>query len=142
MRRVLPVLAVAACLALPAAVGGATGTLVYKGKATSTARDFKYGAVTVKRRAARVTNIKIESVTTTGCGGFMTLVFAPSDPETQITKGSARIRDGLLSVTYRPVRSIEDQTTTIRARFSGSRVTGTFKSGGLCVNAGRFTARR
>jgi hypothetical protein len=141
MRRLLPVLVLVACLAVPPAVGAIT-TSVYKGRATSTDRDFKYGRVTVKRRGAKVTHIKIESVTTTGCGGFMTLVFAPSDPETQITKGSARIRDGRLSVTYRPVRSIEDQTTTIRARFSGSKVTGTFKSGDLCVNEGRFTARR
>jgi hypothetical protein len=135
----LPALvAVLVSLAVPATVGAAT----YKGKATSTDRSFKYGKVTMKTRAGKVTKLTIESVTTTGCGGFMTVVFAPNDPETQITKGSARLRNGRLSVTYRPVKSIEDQTTTIKARVSGRKVTGTFKSGDLCVNEGRFTARR
>lgn len=132
------VVAIAASLTLPAAAGAAT----YRGKATSMDRSFKYGKVTVRTRGSKVTKIEIESVTTSGCGGFMTVVFAPNDPETQIVKGSARIRDGRLSVTYRPVRSVDDQTTTIRARFSGGRVTGTFSSGELCVNQGRFTARR
>jgi hypothetical protein len=131
-------LALVASLALPAVAGAAT----YRGKATSTDRSFKYGKVTVRTRGSRVTKIEIESVTTSGCGGLMTVVFAPNDPETEIVKGSARIRDGRLSVTYRPVRSVEDQTTTIKARFSGGRVTGTFESGDLCVNDGRFTARR
>ncbi|MCW2959130.1 MAG: hypothetical protein JWP18_1933, partial [Solirubrobacterales bacterium] len=76
-----------------------------------------------------------------GCGGFMTVIFAPKDKETQIVKGSATIKGNRLSVTYRPVRSIENQTTTISATFKGSKVTGTFKSGNLCGNAGRFTAK-
>ena len=140
MRRLplLALLAVLVSLAVPATVLAAT----YKGKATSMDRSFKYGKVTMVVRAGKVRKLTIESVTTTGCGGFMTVVFAPRDPETQITKGSARIRNGRLSVTYRPVKSIEDQTTTINARISGGRVTGTFKSGDLCVNEGRFTARR
>ena len=141
MRRLITLLTLAAtvALAVPAAAGT---TRVYKGKATSTDRDFKYGAVTMRVRDGKVRKLEIESVTTSGCGGFMTVVFAPSDPETQIVKGSARIRDGKLSVTYRPVRSIEDQTTTIKARVGARRATGTFESGDLCVNAGRFTARR
>ena len=132
-------LAATAALVVPASAGT---TRVYKGKATSMDRDFKYGAVTMRVRGATVRKLEIESVTTTGCGGFMTVVFAPSDPETQIVKGSAKIRDGKLSVTYRPVRSVEDQTTTIKATVGARRVTGTFRSGDLCVNAGRFTARR
>ena len=135
----IPVLlAVLLSLAVPRAVGAAT----YKGKATNMDRDFKYGKVTVRTKGAKVTYIEIESVTTSGCNGNMTLVFAPKDPETQITKGSARIKNGRLSVTYRPVRSIEDQTTKIYARVTGSKITGTFESGDLCVNEGRFTAKR
>ena len=135
----IPVLlALIVSLAIPATVGAA----VYKGRATSMDRDFKYGKVTMRTKGAKVTNLKIEAVTTTGCGGFMTVVFAPNDPETQITKGSARIKNGRLSVTYRPVKSIEDQTTTISARVTRSKVTGTFRSGDLCGNEGRFTARR
>jgi hypothetical protein len=140
MRRsivVLP-LVLAVSLSSPAAAGPAR---TYKGKATSTDATFKYGPVTIKRSGTKVTLVKVESVTTTGCGGFMTVIFAPKDKETQIVKGSATIKGNRLSVTYRPVRSIENQTTTISATFKGSKVTGTFKSGNLCGNAGRFTAK-
>jgi hypothetical protein len=140
--RIPVVLALLALLALPAAVGAAGVNGVYKGRATNMDRDFKYGKVTMRVRGGKVTKLEIEAVTTSGCGGFMTVVFAPNDSETQITKGSARIRNGRLSVTYRPVRSIEDQTTTINARVRGGRATGTFESGDLCVNEGRFTAKR
>ena len=136
------VLALVALLALPTTVGAAGTAGTYKGRATSMDRSFKYGKVTMKVRAGKVTKLEIESVTTTGCGGFMTVVFAPNDPETQIVSGSARIRNGRLSVKYRPVKDIEDQTTTIKARVSGGKATGTFESGGLCVNEGRFTAKR
>ena len=137
----LVVIALAACLALPTTVGAAS-TVTYKGRATSTDRDFKYGKVTMKVRGGKVIRLKIESVTTTGCGGFMTLVFNPSYPSTQITKGSARLKNGRLSVTYRPEKTVEDQTTTINARVKDGKVTGTFASGDLCVNEGRFTAKR
>ncbi|MDQ3739990.1 MAG: hypothetical protein M3389_03505 [Actinomycetota bacterium] len=140
--RIPALLALLALLALPAGVGAAGVNGTYKGRATNMDRDFRYGKVTMRVRAGRVTKLEIESVTTTGCGGFMTVVFAPNDSETQIVSGSARIRNGRLSVTYRPVRDVEDQVTTIKARVSGGRVTGTFKSGDLCVNEGRFTARR
>jgi hypothetical protein len=139
----LAALAVAAavCLALPTGVGAAASTTTYRGMATGT-DGFKYGKVIMKVRRNKVTSVKIESVTTTGCGGFVTLVFAPSARATQITRGSARLHNGRLSVTYRPVKSIEDQTTTLRARVRGGKVRGTFKSGDMCTNAGRFTARR
>lgn len=132
-------LVAAAVLAAPADAGTA-GT--YKGRATSLDRDFRYGAVTMKVRGGKVTSLVIKAVTTTGCGGFMDVVFAPRDPEVQIIRGSARLRGGRLSVTYRPVRSVEEQTSTIRARIVGSKLTGTFESGVLCNNAGRFTARK
>lgn len=139
-RTVLPLaLVIGGILVIPATAGPAKS---YTGKATSTDRSFRYGKVTVKTAGAKVTLVKIESVTTTGCGGFMTVVFAPKDKETQIVGGSATIKGGRLAVRYRPVRSIPDQTTELRARITASSVSGTFRSGGLCVNAGRFTAKR
>ena len=139
MRRCLAVLILAG-LAVPAVAAGPDGT--YRGQAKSLESDFRYGKVLVKVRNAKVTSLKIESVTTTGCGGFMTVVFAPNDPETQIIGGSARIKNGRFTVKYRPVRDIEDQDTFITARFKGGTVTGRFESGSLCQNAGRFTAKR
>ncbi len=141
MRRIVPALALAVCLALPTTVGAAN-TVTYKGRATSTDKDFKYGKVTMKVRGGKVLTLKIEAVTTTGCGGFMTVVFTPAYPGTQIVKGSARLRDGRLSVTYRPDKTVEDQTTTMKALVRNGKVTGTFKSGDLCGNEGRFTAKR
>ena len=141
MRRLIVVSTALAALGLAApATAGTAG--VYKGRATNMDRDFNYGKVTMRVRGGKVTKLEIEAVTTTGCGGFMDVIFAPNDPETQIVSGSARLREGRLSVKYRPVKSVEDQTTTIRARIRGSRVTGTFESGDLCVNEGRFTARK
>lgn len=135
-------LAVLACttVAVPALAAGFDGT--YKGQAKSLESDFRYGKVTVRVRDNKVRKLVIEGVTTTGCGGFMDVVFAPGDPDTKILAGSARIRNGRFSVRYRPVADIEDQETRITATFKGSRVTGKFESGDLCVNAGRFTARR
>ena len=142
MRSMALVLALLALLALPASVGAAGTAGTYKGRATNMDRDFRYGKVTMKVKAGKVTYLEIQSVTTTGCGGFMSVIFAPNDSETQIVEGSARIRNGRFSVKYRPVRDIEDQTTTMKGRVRGGKVTGTFKSGDLCVNAGRFTAKR
>ena len=141
MRLPLAVVATALCVTFAApAVAGPSAT--YRGRATNMDRDFRYGKVKVVVRDARVRNVTIEAVTTSGCGGFMTLVFAPSDPETQIVSGSAKVRNGRFVVKYRPVRSIEDQTTEIRARVTKRSITGTFASGDLCGNEGRFTARR
>ena len=143
MRRSLALLTLLAGLALALAAPAVAGTAgTYKGKATSMDRDFKYGGVTMKVRGGKVTSLVIKAVTTTGCGEFMDVVFAPKDPETQIVKGSARLSGGRLSVTYRPVADVEDQTTKIKARIRGSRVTGTFASGTLCGNEGRFTAKK
>lgn len=140
-RSMLFVLVLVAAVTVPAQAAGVNGT--YRGQAKSLESDFRYGKVTVRVMTGKVRKLEIQAVTTTGCGGFMDVVFAPSDPETRIVAGSARIKaDGRFFVKYQPVASIEDQTTTIRARFGGGKVTGTFKSGGLCVNAGRFTAKR
>jgi hypothetical protein len=141
MRCSLVLLSLLAALAL-ASPASASVAGTYKGKATSMDRDVNYGKVTMKVRGGAVTSLVIEAVTTTGCGGFMDVVFAPKDSETEIVKGSAKIRNGRLSVTYRPVKSVEDQTTTLKARVTGSKVTGTFESGELCGNAGRFSAKK
>ena len=140
LRSILLVAGVAAATSVPALAAGFDGT--YRGQAKSLESDFRYGKVTVKVTNNRVKYLEIEGVTTTGCGGFMDVIFAPADPETQIIGGSAKIVDGRFKVRYRPVRSIEDQATTISARFVGGRVTGTFSSKDLCVNAGRFSAKR
>jgi hypothetical protein len=138
--RLLAALVAALALAAPATAGSA-GT--YRGKATSLDRSFKYGKVTMKVSGGRVRKLEIEAVTTTGCGGFMDVVFAPGDKENiKIVKGSAKLGNGRLNVTYRPDKTVEDQQTTIKAKITGSKVTGTFESGDLCVNAGRFTARK
>jgi hypothetical protein len=140
-RSVLLVLLACAVAAVPALAAAFDGK--YTGKATNLAGDFKYGKVTVKVAKNKVTYLEIEAVTTSGCGGFMDVVFAPKDPETQIIGGSAKIgANGGFKVKYRPVRSIEDQHTTIKARFSGGKVRGTFASTDLCVNEGRFSAKR
>lgn len=140
-RSTLFLLVLAAAVAVPAQAAGVNGT--YRGQAKSLESDFRYGKVLARVKSNNVRYLEIEAVTTTGCGGFMDVVFAPSDPETKIVGGSTRIKaDGRFFVKYRPVESIDDQTTTIRARFRAGKVTGTFKSGSLCVNAGRFTAKK
>jgi hypothetical protein len=138
----VPAALVLATLALAApATAGSAGT--YRGKATSTDRSFKYGKVTMKVAGGRVRLLEIKAVTTSGCGGFMDVVFAPRDTKNiKIVKGSAKLKGGRLSVTYRPDRTVESQQTTIAARVRGSKVTGTFKSGDICGNAGRFTAKK
>ena len=141
MHRIAIVLALVATAAL-AAPANAGPTVTYRGQARSLESDFRYGKVRITVRDNRVRRIVIESVTTTGCGGFMNVVFAPSDPDLEIVSGSTRIRGGRFSVKYRPTKDVEDQTTQIRARITRRSATGTFKSGDLCENAGRFTARR
>lgn len=141
LRSIVLAVAIVAIASIPAFAAGWAGT--YKGRATNLDGDFRYGKVTVKvNNKNKVTYLEIESVTTTGCGGNMTVVFAPNDPETQIIGGSAKIKDGRFTVKYRPVRDIEDQDTFISARFKGNKVTGKFQSLGYCENEGKFTATR
>ena len=128
----------AALLATPAVAA----TLTYKGKATSTDGTFKYGKVTVRIANGTVTKIEIQSVTTSGCGGFMTVVYSKGYPGSKITKGSPKVRSGKFNFTYMPTTDVEDQTTLFKGTVTKSRVTGTFKSGVLCGNAGKYTARR
>jgi major membrane immunogen (membrane-anchored lipoprotein) len=140
LRSLLVVVVAAAAAAVPAFAARPNGT--YRGKATNLDRDFHYGKVTVRVKNNKVRFLKIEAVTTTGCGGFMDVVFAPGDPATKIIGGSTTIKNGRFSVRYLPYDEVEDQSTSITAKFSGGRVTGTFASGSICGNAGRFTATK
>ena len=140
MRARTPICAIVALALIAAPAYAATAT--YKGRATSLDGDFKYGAVTVKVANGRVKRIEIKSVTTTGCGGFMTVVYAAGYEGSKIIKGSNRIRDGRFNFTYQPTTDVEDQATVYKGRVTASRVTGTFSSGDLCVNEGKYTAKR
>jgi len=115
----LAVLATLLIVLAPAAAGGASTAATYKGKAKSLAGDFAYGNVTVKRQGARVTRVKI-----------------------QILSGSAKIKAGVMAVTYLADKTVEDQKTTLRVKFNGTRATGTFSETDICVDKGKFTAKR
>lgn len=126
-------------LAVPAT---AAAPQTFKGKATGVDGKFRYGNVTMKVSGAKLKTLKIESVTTTGCGGFMNVVITPGVEGSRITKGSATIKGGRLSLTYVPTIDVAEQATTVKATITGRTVKGTFKSGPLCENEGRFSAKR
>ena len=145
MRRThLAVLALLVAALAPTTAGGAPTTITYKGKAKSLAGDFEYGDVTIKRKGSRVTRVKIEAVTATCPFGTTnrTIVFNPKDPAIQILTGSNKIRGGRMGVTYLPDKTVEDQKTTLRVKFRANRATGTFSETDICVDKGKFTARR
>lgn len=101
----------------------------WRGKATNMARDFNYGKVTFRTSGKRMTNLKIEAVTVSGCGGFTTLVIP------RLT-----IKGRRFTGAYQPVKGV-DQIVSANGTFSGSIAKGTFSAGPLCRGAGRFTAR-
>lgn len=141
--RALGLLALTATLALVVpATAAAPKTATYTGKATGVDGKFRYGAVTMKVKGTRLQRLEIKAVTTTGCGGFMTVVIAPDAKGSKITKGSATIRGGKLSLTYVPTSDVDDQATQVKATITGHTVKGTFSSGEVCSNAGKFTANR
>ena len=145
MRRILlNMLAVCAALAAVPALVTAAGTQTYKGKARSVAGDFKYGPVTVKRKGARVLRVKVEAVTATCPFGTTnrTIVFNPKDSAIKVLAGSAKIKGGKMSVVFLPDKTVEDQKTTLKLTFKGARVTGTFSETDICVDEGKFSARR
>lgn len=122
-------LAALMCLALVAtAVAAPSG--VWKGKATNMDRDFRYGKVSFRVSGSKMTNLKIEAVTVSGCGGFTTLVIP-----------KLTIRGRRFTGAYQPVKGT-DQIVSANGTFSGSTAEGTFSAGPLCRGAGRFTARR
>jgi hypothetical protein len=135
-------IAMAVALAAPAAAGPTT---TYKGKATSKDKTFRYGKVTMRVKDRRVTNLKIESVTTNGCAGVsaMNIVFSPSSKAQKIVGGSAKLsKSGRLVVSFRPDKTVEEQIVSIRATVKKSSASGVFESVGICTNEGRFTAKR
>lgn len=145
MRRTsLTVLAVLVAVAAVPAVGEAARTLTYKGKAKSLAGDFAYGPVTVKRKGSRVSRVKIEAVTATCPFGTTnrTIVFNPKDSAMRIVSGSSKIKRGKMSVTYLPDETVEDQKTTLNLKFKGQKVTGRFSETEICVDEGKFSAKR
>jgi hypothetical protein len=145
MRRTsLTVIAALAAVAAVPTVGDAAGTLTYKGKARSLAGDFDYGPVTVKRKGSRVLRVKVEAVTATCPFGTTnrTIVFNPKDSAIRIISGSNRIKGDKMSVTYLPDEIVEDQKTTLNLKFKGGRVTGRFSETDICVDKGKFSAKR
>jgi hypothetical protein len=132
----------AAIVAVPA--GAATKASTYKGQATSLDRTFKFGKVTIKRTAKKVTYVEIKAVTAY-CSGqplLRTIVFKDGDPEMKVVSGSSRIKGGKMKVTFLPVADIEDAKAEIEISFSGKRASGKFQETGLCGDSGRFTAKQ
>jgi nitrous oxidase accessory protein NosD len=103
----------------------------WTGQATSKDSDFKYGKVSFRVRGRTIRDLKIESVTVSGCGGLgMKTISVP-----RLT-----IKGTRFSGSYRPVPDVDD-VIIVRGTISGSRARGTFSEGPLCVGEGRFTAR-
>lgn len=103
----------------------------WRGQATSTDGSFKYGKVSFRVRGSYIRDLKIESVTVSGCGGLgMKTIFVPK----------ARIRGTKFSAAYQPVPDVED-TIIVRGTINGSKAKGTFSEGPLCQGKGKFTAR-
>ncbi len=121
-------LSCALLLAVPGALAAPAGS--YKGKATSKDGTFNYGKVTFTVSGSKIKNLRIQGVTTSGCGGFKDVIV----PKLTI-KGSS------FSATYKPVKDVDD-TIKVKGTFKGSTAKGTFEEGPVCVNAGRFTAKR
>ena len=101
----------------------------WRGQATSTDTSFKYGKVTFRVSGKTIRNLKIESVTVSGCGGMKTIVV----PKLTI-KGTK------FSGSYKPVPDVDD-TIIVRGTISGTSAKGTFSEGPVCVGKGKFTAR-
>lgn len=114
-------------VAVDAVAAARTGA--WRGQATSKDSSFKYGKVSFRVRGAFIRDLKIESVTVSGCGGMKT-IFVPR----------ARIRGSRFSATYKPVPDLDD-TIIVRGTISGRSARGTFSEGPLCVGEGKFTAR-
>jgi len=128
-RRLFPLILGLLALAVPAlAVAAPAGS--YQGKATAMDGKFRYGKVTFKVQGSTIRNLRIEGVTTSGCGGFKDVIVP-----------KLTIKGNRFSGTYKPVASVDDKIT-VKGSFSGSKATATFKEGPTCVNRGRFTAKR
>jgi hypothetical protein len=143
-RKTITVVALLVAVAALPAAGESATSQTYKGKAESLKDDFAYGPVTVKRRGSRVTRVKIAAVTATCPYGTTnrTIVFNPKDAGIRVLAGSNKIKSGKMSVTYLPDETVEDQKTTLKLKFKGSKVTGRFSETDICVDEGKFSAKR
>ena len=101
----------------------------WTGTSTNMAGDFSYGKVSFTVARGVVRDFVIEGVTVSGCGGYKSIVV----PRLTI-KGTS------ISGSYDPVPGVQD-TITVKARFAGGAIRGTFTEGPTCVGAGRFVAR-
>ena len=131
LKRPRSLVLLAACLLLAgaAAAHAAATAGKWKGQATSIDGKFKYGKVTFRVKGSTMRDIKIESVTVDGCGGFKT-VYLPK----------AKITGTKFKGAYQPVEGVDD-IITINGTISGGKAKGTFHEGPLCQGDGRFTAK-
>lgn len=131
----MAVLAAAAFLA-----AGATPALAarWTGKATNLAGDFNYGKVTFTTSGSTMKNLVIEGVTTSGCGGYKSVIVP-----------KLKIRGGKFSASYFPLGRSYNDVILVSGTIRGSKATGRFSEGPhdpakppLCQNKGKFTASR
>ena len=129
--------AVAATTALVLAGASPAAAAKWTGKATNLAGDFNYGKVTFTTSGSTMKNLKIEGVTTSGCGGYKSVIVP-----------KLKIKGGRFSGNYVPVPGLND-VIRVRGTISGSTARGQFSEGPLdiakpplCQNKGKFTARR
>ena len=101
----------------------------WEGTSTNMTGDFAYGKVSFTVARGKVTKFRIEGVTVSGCGGYKTIVV----PRLAISGSS-------ISGRYVPVPGVDD-VITVKARYAGGAIRGTFTEGPLCSGAGRFVAR-
>ncbi|MFM1847178.1 MAG: hypothetical protein RL417_652 [Pseudomonadota bacterium] len=104
----------------------------WRGTSTNMAGNFNYGPVSFKVRSGFVRNFLVEGVTTSGCGGYKSVIVP-----------KIKIRGRTFKGTYRPIPGIDD-VIRVNGKFDSKfkRASGTFSEGPLCVNAGKFSARK
>jgi|SRR3712207_5763917 len=130
MRRRLTVIALLCLLTVAVAVAEAAPQAgAWRGQATSMDTDFKYGKVSFRVVGNTIRNLKIEGVTTTGCGGFKD-VFVPK----------LTIKGTKFSGSYKPVPDVDD-VIIVRGTITSRSAKATFSEGPTCQNKGRFTAK-
>lgn len=102
----------------------------YEGSATNSTGTFNYGKVTFTVNGSTMKDLKIEGVTTSGCGGYKNVIVP-----------RVKIRGTKFSAGYVPIPGLDD-IVTVSGTIRNGRVTGIFNEGPLCQNSGKFTARR
>ena len=102
----------------------------YEGQATNSTGTFNYGKVTFTVSGTTMKDLKIEGVTTSGCGGYKNVIVP-----------KIKIRGTKFSAGYVPVPGLDD-IVTVSGTIRNGKVTGIFAEGPLCQNDGKFTARK